>query len=208
VQLSNKTTSTGLPRKPWRASTGDSTILPFRCSICAPVAKERLNAGLGSELANHTEAAAIQRQMEALEQASALKNRGIQFRQAAAPQWCSGEQRGPDRGVPQDIAAGRQPSVSAVDHSLRLKARGAIRLELGGAGLDVKPSCSCGSYRRTADNASVFNDLSSGDPPKADGLITGGKFGYGKEIGRAVAAPKRSSWPGAHPRISEHARPS
>jgi hypothetical protein len=40
VQLTTKTTSTGLPRKPWRASTGVSTILMSRCSIYASTFKQ------------------------------------------------------------------------------------------------------------------------------------------------------------------------
>jgi rare lipoprotein A len=35
MQLTTKTTSSGLPRKPWGTSTGDSTMFPFRRSICA-----------------------------------------------------------------------------------------------------------------------------------------------------------------------------
>jgi hypothetical protein len=51
----------------------------------------------------------------------------------------SGDQRGPNGGRPQHVAAGGQSPVPAVDHELRLEARGSVRLQLGGAGLDVDP---------------------------------------------------------------------
>jgi hypothetical protein len=41
----------------------------------------------------------------------------------------------------QHVTAGRQALVAAVDHSLRLEARGPVSLQLGGAGLDVEASC-------------------------------------------------------------------
>jgi hypothetical protein len=53
----------------------------------------------------------------------------------------SRRQRGPDGGRPQHVAAGGQASVPAIDDQLRFEARGAVRLQLGGTGLDVEPSC-------------------------------------------------------------------
>jgi hypothetical protein len=52
-----------------------------------------------------------------------------------------GDQRGPDGRRPQHVAAGGQASVPAIDDQLRFEARGAVRLQLGGTGLDVEPSC-------------------------------------------------------------------
>ena len=52
-----------------------------------------------------------------------------------------GDQRGPYRWRPQYVPASGQPSVPAVDDELYLKARGAVRLQFGGAGLDIEPSC-------------------------------------------------------------------
>jgi hypothetical protein len=56
-------------------------------------------------------------------------------------EWRCGEQRGPDGGRPQHVAAGGQAPIPAVDDELRLEARGAVGLQLGGTGLDVEPSC-------------------------------------------------------------------
>jgi hypothetical protein len=46
-----------------------------------------------------------------------------------------------DGGRPQHVAAGGQASIPAIDDELCLEARGSVRLELGGAGLDVETSC-------------------------------------------------------------------
>jgi hypothetical protein len=61
--------------------------------------------------------------------------------QKTSSQSVSGDQRGADGGGPQHVAAGGQAPISTIDNELCLKARGAIRLQLGGAGLDVEPSC-------------------------------------------------------------------
>jgi hypothetical protein len=53
----------------------------------------------------------------------------------------SGDQRGADGGRPQHVAAGGLASVPTINDELRLEARSAIRLEPGGASLDVGPSC-------------------------------------------------------------------
>ena len=53
----------------------------------------------------------------------------------------SGDQRGPDGGRPQHVAAGGQTSIPAINDELSLEARGLVRLQLGGAGLDVDSSC-------------------------------------------------------------------
>jgi hypothetical protein len=42
--------------------------------------------------------------------------------------------------APQHVAAGGQAPVPAVDDELRFEARGLVRLQLCGAGLDVEPS--------------------------------------------------------------------
>jgi hypothetical protein len=54
----------------------------------------------------------------------------------------SGDQRGPNGGRPQHLAAGGQSPIPSVDDELRLGARSAVGLKLGGAGLDVEASCS------------------------------------------------------------------
>ena len=71
----------------------------------------------------------------------------------------SGEQRSPDRGRPQHIATSRQAPIPSVDDGLGLLARGAIRPELGDAGLDVWPS-GPNSHR-----ASIGGQASEVDPP-------------------------------------------
>jgi hypothetical protein len=54
--------------------------------------------------------------------------------------WRSGEQRGADGRRPQHVAAGGQAPIPAVDNKFCLKARGAVRLQLGGTSLDVEPA--------------------------------------------------------------------
>jgi hypothetical protein len=51
----------------------------------------------------------------------------------------SSDQRSPNGGRPQHVAAGGEASIPAVDDELRLEARDLVRLQLGGTGLDVEP---------------------------------------------------------------------
>jgi hypothetical protein len=44
------------------------------------------------------------------------------------------DQRSPDSGRPQHVAAGSKAPIPAVDDELGLGARGPVRLQLGGAG--------------------------------------------------------------------------
>jgi hypothetical protein len=53
----------------------------------------------------------------------------------------SSDQRSPNGGRPQHVAAGGQTSIPAINDELRLEARGLVRLQFGGAGLDVDSSC-------------------------------------------------------------------
>jgi Resolvase, N terminal domain len=53
----------------------------------------------------------------------------------------SSDQRSPNGGRPQHVAAGGEASIPAVDDEFRLEARGLVRLQLGGSSLDVEPSC-------------------------------------------------------------------
>ena len=52
----------------------------------------------------------------------------------------SGDQRSPNGGRPQHVAASGHSSIPAVDDELCLEARGPVSLELGSSGLDVEPS--------------------------------------------------------------------
>jgi hypothetical protein len=69
-----------------------------------------------------------------------------------------GEQCGSDGGRPQHVAASGKASIPAIDDKLRLEARGAVRLQLGGASLDVEPSCS------DAHGASIMGSAGEVDP--------------------------------------------
>jgi hypothetical protein len=53
----------------------------------------------------------------------------------------SGDQGCPDGGRPQHVAACRQAPIPAINDQLCLETRGAVRFALGGASLDVEPSC-------------------------------------------------------------------
>jgi hypothetical protein len=55
--------------------------------------------------------------------------------------WRACEQRGPDRGRPKHIAPGGEAPIPSVDYGLGFLARGAVRLQVGGASLDVQTSC-------------------------------------------------------------------
>jgi hypothetical protein len=70
----------------------------------------------------------------------------------------SGDQRSPNCGRPQHVAASGKASIPAIDDKLRLEARGAVRLQLGGASLDVEPSCS------DAHGASIMGSAGEVDP--------------------------------------------
>jgi hypothetical protein len=76
-----------------------------------------------------------------------------------------GDQRSPDCWRPQHVAARGQASIPAVDDELRLKPRGLVRLQLGGASLDVEPSCpdargaSIGAPSGEVDPASGLGEL-------------------------------------------------
>jgi hypothetical protein len=70
----------------------------------------------------------------------------------------SGDQRSPNGGRPQHVAAGGEASVPAIDDELCLKARSAVRLQLGGTGFDVEPSCP------DAHGASITGPVSEVDP--------------------------------------------
>jgi hypothetical protein len=70
----------------------------------------------------------------------------------------SGDQRRPNGGRPQHVAAGGEASVPAIDDELCLKARRAVRLQLGGTGFDVEPSCP------DAHGASITGPVSEVDP--------------------------------------------
>jgi hypothetical protein len=70
----------------------------------------------------------------------------------------SGDQRSPNGGRPQHVAAGGEASVPAIDDELCLKARSAVRLQLGGTGFDVEP------LRPDAHGASITGSVSEVDP--------------------------------------------